>query len=65
VARKDAGLTQHALAVALGRGDGMTISRWERGENRPSDEYLVALADVLDRDVAWFFGEHNHEEQAA
>jgi transcriptional regulator with XRE-family HTH domain len=56
-ARKASGLTQHELAVALGRGDAMTVSRWERGEHRPSDEYLIALSRVLDRDVAWFYTE--------
>lgn len=45
--RKAAGLTQHDLAVALGRGDQMTVSRWERGEHKPSDDYLLLLADVL------------------
>lgn len=56
-ARKAKGFTQHELAVALGRGDAMTVSRWERGEHRPSDEYLVSLAVALDRDVSWFFAE--------
>jgi transcriptional regulator with XRE-family HTH domain len=56
-ARKSAGLTQHGLAVKMGRGDAMTISRWERGEHRPSDENLVALADTLGVSVASFFVE--------
>lgn len=56
-ARKSAGLTQHELAVALGRGDAMTVSRWERGEHRPSDEYLIALSDVLGVSVADLFSE--------
>lgn len=45
--RKAAGLTQHDLAVKLGRGDAMTVSRWERGEHKPGDEYLCALADLF------------------
>lgn len=57
MARQAKGYTQHSLAVALGRGDAMTISRWERGENRPSDENLVALAEVLGMSVADFFME--------
>lgn len=57
-ARKAADLTQHELAVALGRGDAMTVSRWERGEHKPSDESLVALASVLQRPVAWFYVDH-------
>lgn len=55
-------MTQHQLAVALGSGDAMKVSRWERGEHLPSGESLVALADVLGVDVAWFYG---REEQAA
>lgn len=61
-ARKSAGLTQHGLAVALGRGDAMTVSRWERGEHKPSDENLIALAEILGVSVASFF---NDEELAA
>jgi transcriptional regulator with XRE-family HTH domain len=57
-ARLAEGLTQHALAVRLGRGDQMTVSRWERGEHRPSDESLVRLAAALDREFAWFFTDH-------
>lgn len=64
-ARKASGLTQHDLAVALGRGDAMTVSRWERGEHRPSDAYLVALAQVLGQDVSWFFVDREPEEAAA
>lgn len=60
-ARKAAGLTQHGLAVALGRGDGMTVSRWERGEHKPSDENLVALAEILGITVADFFTEPERE----
>lgn len=57
-ARKTAGLTQHELAVALGRGDAMTVSRWERGEHTPSGEYLVNLAEVLHCQVADFYVDH-------
>lgn len=57
--RKAAGLTQHALAVALGRGDAMTISRWERGEHLPTGENLVALARTLQVTVADLFTEPN------
>lgn len=54
-ARTAKDLTQHELAVALGSGDAMTVSRWERGTHIPSVERLVRLAEVLDRDVAWFY----------
>lgn len=52
-------MTQHALAVAIGRGDAMTVSRWERGEHVPSIDNLVVLADVLGRDIAWFHTDHD------
>jgi transcriptional regulator with XRE-family HTH domain len=52
------GLRQHDLAVALGTGDAMRISRWERGEHRPKDDNLLHLAQVLGRDVAWFYTDH-------
>jgi transcriptional regulator with XRE-family HTH domain len=60
-ARKAAGFTQHGLAVALGRGDNMTVSRWERGEHKPSDENLVALAEILGVSVASFFSDPERE----
>lgn len=56
-ARKSKGLTQHQLAVLLGTGDQMTISRWERGEHRPSDENLIRVARALNVDVAQLFME--------
>lgn len=62
MARKERALSQHGLAVLMGRGDAMTVSRWERGEHKPSDENIVRLAQVLDRDPSWFFSDH---EEAA
>jgi transcriptional regulator with XRE-family HTH domain len=61
-ARKAAGLTQHGLAVLLERGDAMTVSRWERGEHRPSDERLIACAAILGRPVSWFYTDHTAAE---
>lgn len=40
----------------------MTVSRWERGKHRPSDERLIGLADVLGRESAWFYALHNADE---
>lgn len=48
-------MTQHDLAVRLGSGDAMKISRWERGEHLPSNESMAALAAVLGRDPGWFY----------
>ncbi len=53
--RKAAGMRQHDLAVALGRGDAMTVSRWERGEHIPSTEYMVLLAAALECDPGDFY----------
>ncbi len=55
--RLAAGFTQHDLAVKLGSSDAMAVSRWERGVHRPNEENLVALAELLGRDVAWFYSE--------
>lgn len=61
-ARRSADLTQHELAVEIGTGDAMKVSRWERGENLPSPEALVKLARIFGVDPSWFY---EREEQAA
>ena len=40
--RQEAGLTQRAVAIALGVTD-RTYIRWEQGETRPEADNLVAL----------------------
>lgn len=57
VARDLRDLTQRELADLLDV-DAFQVSRWERGVHRPSDETLFALAQVLDRDPAWFYTDH-------
>lgn len=65
-ARDEAGLTQHALALLLGsKTSNQTISDWERGVNRPSDENLLRLAAVLQREFTWFFSEPADDEAVA
>jgi len=44
-AREAAGLTQLALANAMGI-DPQTISRWERGERRPSPSDCYRIAEA-------------------
>lgn len=62
LARKRTAMTQHDLAIAIGSGDAMKVSRWERGEHLPSNESLVALAHVFGVDTSWFY---ESEEAAA
>ena len=45
-----------------GGADGQRVSDWERGVNKPSDRYLHALAHVLERDVAWFYGSETTDQ---
>lgn len=51
-ARKTRDMTQAQLAAAIGLSDFMTVSRWERGEHRPSGENLIAVCEALDITVA-------------
>lgn len=45
--RKARGLSQEAVADRLGTKQ-TYVSRWERGDVRPTYEYLVRLADIYD-----------------
>ncbi len=64
LARQAKGIKQRDLAALLDT-EGFMVSRWERGAHRPTDERMQALADALDRDVAWFYTDHSLREQAA
>lgn len=64
-ARKARGLTQRELADQINGIESMSVSRWERGEHRPSLENLVALADVLGHKVAWFYTDHSSDPTTA
>jgi transcriptional regulator with XRE-family HTH domain len=48
--RESRGLTQKQLADRLGVSD-MTISRWETGRNRMTDQVMDAVAEALDMDA--------------
>lgn len=54
-AREDAGLSQVALAEALGR-DQPYISRLEAGEHQPQSHTIRALARALDVSADWLLG---------
>lgn len=46
--RKELGLTQAAVAREMPPAvDSTAVSRWERGEHKPSDEYMEKLASIL------------------
>jgi transcriptional regulator with XRE-family HTH domain len=49
-ARKNKGLSQEELGRRIGRSR-ITVSRYERGESKPSEDALAELADELDLDV--------------
>ncbi len=66
-ARAALGLTQEALAEALGVVP-QTISKWERDESQPDAALLPALADVLETSLDTLFerqkGAHGDAEEA-
>ena len=53
-ARADLGLSRRAFGDLIGV-DQMLVYKWERGDHRPNDENLAALAEALGRDIAWFY----------
>lgn len=61
-ARLSCDLTQRLLAERVGV-DAMLVSKWERGRHRPNDQNLALIAEQTNRDLAWFYAEH--EEQPA
>lgn len=61
--RERAGLRQRDLAERLD-ADPMLVSKWERGEHTPSAKYLSALALVFDRDLGWFYADHETRSAA-
>lgn len=64
-ARLEAGLTQSQLARDSDIADPQNISKWERGIYMPADESLLAMAEVLGRNLAWFYTDHDSEPVAA
>ena len=53
-ARRDAGLTQGALAGRVGVSLGL-VDRWERGEAHPGDR-IEAIAEATGKTPSWFTG---------
>ncbi len=59
--RKLKRLSQNALATYVGV-EQHTVSRWENNLVSPSYENLIVIAKVLNKPIAWFFGETKIEE---
>lgn len=64
-ARRAKGLTQGQLAQAIGASSNMAVSRWERGEIRPSATHAVALARALGTTVEELLAEEPHPPTVA
>lgn len=62
--RSDRGLTQHALAAALGWERG-TIATIETGKDRPGAELVTALADYFGTTTDYILGRTGLAEPAA
>lgn len=55
-ARKASGITQSDLARKINMSP-QNVSKWERGESLPDAVTLKAIADTLNKDIAYFYGE--------
>lgn len=64
LARAQARLSQEDFATLVGVR-GMTVSKWERGVQRPKDEHLTMLAAKLGLPGHWFHIDHEPERLAA
>ncbi len=54
LARKRRGLTQRALAEAIGAKHN-SVSNWESDRNRPDPDLIRTLCALLEVDSNWFF----------
>lgn len=57
-ARDAKGLKQRELGALVNGMEAIAVSRWERGVVLPTTVNLVRLAEVLERDVSWFYTDH-------
>jgi transcriptional regulator with XRE-family HTH domain len=57
-ARKAKGLTQRELGRAVNDVDALAVYRWEKGTATPNATNFAALANALERDIAWFYTDH-------
>jgi transcriptional regulator with XRE-family HTH domain len=63
-ARTLLGVSQVDLAKSLEQGE-RTVQAWERNERRPRMKSLVRLGEMVDRPVAWFYGDDSEPEDVA
>lgn len=59
-ARKEKGLTQEKLGIAIGLDEFVAstrINRYEKGVHQPDFQTLSAISNVLDTPVAYFFAD--------
>ncbi len=54
--RKSKGITQTELANMLHLSDKSSISRYEKGKNRPQFDIITKIADILDVSVDYLLG---------
>lgn len=58
------GMTIAEIARRIG-GHERQVRRWRDGEGAPDIENLAKLAAVLNRDITWFYEDHDEEPVAA
>lgn len=62
IARKDSGITQSDLARKINMSP-QNVSKWERGESLPDAVTLKAIADTLNKDITYFYGEDKDDQE--
>ncbi|GJD77971.1 helix-turn-helix domain-containing protein [Methylobacterium gregans] len=55
-ARRAAGLTQRTVAAAIGVSAAQ-LQKYEKGTNRLSATSLPVIADLVGKQISWFFGD--------
>lgn len=56
-ARKATGLRQREVAEHLGLAEAVSVSRWERGVQRPDNRRLADVAELYGVTLDWLIGE--------
>lgn len=62
-AAQEADLTQQAIATRLGMSM-RAVQNWFLGEREPGGSNLVALAELLGREPAWFYTAREESQPA-